>query len=337
MKDVAKAAGVSLSAVSRVLNNSGYISDDKRETIEKVIRKLDYRPNVIARSLVKNKTKTIGLCLPYLNSPFISSLMEGIEAKSEKYGYDVFMSHTRDNPDAERNAMFRMLDRQIDGIIVVPVVGDRHYFEEIIELTPTMILLRKPKDITRNLICAADYQAAKRSFSLLLENGHRDIGIIGGPLTVSTIRERWRAIKELLRKHRLKLPPERIVETPFSYQDSYTAAKGMLTQKNPPTAIYVMHYWASTALMRLLHEMRIKLPEDLSVVTYESFEDWNLMSPFHIATNIFPAVKIGEAAVTRLHELISGNKLFMDENMEIEQSFYPFDSVKDIRPASRGR
>lgn len=330
IKEVAKKAGVSIAAVSRALNNSGYVGVATREKVEEAIKELGYRPNALARGLVRNESRTIGLCLPYLTTPFISSLMEGVEAESNKYGYDVFMCHTREDPNAEKNAMMRMLSRQVDGIIAVPVIGDTHYIEEITETVPTMLLLRKPKGMERNLIRIADYQGARQSFSLLLEKGHRDIGVIGGSENVSTIRERWRGIRDLCEERGISLDASRTVETKFAYQDSYLAAKRMLESDKRPTAIYAMHYWASTALIRVLLEMGLKPPDDISVVAYESFEDWNLMSPLRLATNIFRADKFGSAAVEKLHQLIAGKQLFMPENIEIEQTFYPYDSVMDV-------
>lgn len=329
IRDVAKAAGVSSSTVSRVLNNNDYISADKRKRVEAAIRQLGYRPNTLAQGLVSRKSRTIGLCLPYLNSPFISTLMEGIDAESEKHGYDVFMCHTRNDPEQEKQAMERMLDRRVEGIIAVPAIGRKHYFEDFLKLVPTILLLRRPVGVNRNLIYAADYKAAKRSFSLLLEKGHRDIGIIGGPREVSTIRERWRAINSLLREHDLKIPPERIIETGFNYREGYLGAKRLLD--SCPGAIYVMHYWASNALVRVLYERNIRVPRDLSVVCYESFEDESPMSSMQFATNVFPSQQIGMSAVANLHSLITRRQLFMDENLEIDQTFFPHNSVGDIR------
>ncbi len=329
MKDVARAAGVSAAAVSRVLNNNGYVGEEKRARVEAVIRRLGYRPNAVARSLVKSKSRTIGLCLPYLDTPFIAGLMEGVEAESEKHGYDVFMCHTREDPEAEKNAMIRMLDRQVEGIIAVPVLGGRHCFKDIVNLVPTMLLLRKPRGVDRNLIRISDYKSARRSFSILLENGHRDIAVIGGPPGVSTIRERWRAIRDLLREYRLELDPVRIVHTPFKYRESYEATRGLLAGGSRPTALYIMHYWGS-GVLRHIYDLGLKIPDDISVAAYESFVDWDFMFPLRLATNIFAADKVGVAAVSRLHGLIAEKRLFMDENVEIEQTFHPNDSVRNI-------
>lgn len=334
IRDVAKTAGVSPSAVSRVLNNNDYISDDKRERIENAIRRLGYRPNALARGLVKSRSRTIGLCLPYLNSPFISNLMEGIDAESERLGYDVFMCHTRNDPERERLSMERMLSRQVEGMIVMPTTHRKHYFEEFLHIVPTMFLLRKPAGITRSLVYASDNKAARRSFSLLLERGHRDIGIIGGPRGVSTIRDRWRAIRSLLREYGVTIPPERIVETGFNYREGYLGVKQLLEQR--PGAVYVMHYWAASAMARQLYEHDIRVPRDLSVVFYESFEDECMTFPTRIATNVFPSRRIGTAAVANLHNLISRGQLFMDANLEIDQTFFPHNSVRDLADCAAG-
>lgn len=336
IKEVANAAGVSRAAVSRVINNSGYVNAEKRARIKAVIEELGYRPDAVARSLVQSASRTIGLCVPYLNSLFIADLMSGVEAEADKYGYDVFMCHTREDPGRERDAVSRLLDRRVDGIIVVPVNGCDNHFTKIMKEVPTVFLLRKPDGVERNLILASDYEGSRRAFSLLLENGHRDIGIIAGPGEPSTVRERRRAVDDLLREWNIKPNPRRVVDAPLDYRQSYEAAKSLLMQKKPPTAVYTMHNWATQALIHLFYELRLRLPEDLSVAAYESYEEWNVISPIRFASNIFPTTKIGTAGMRHLHALIADQKLYMDENLEVEPTFFPQNSVKDIRKKTAG-
>ena len=336
IKEVATEAGVSLAMVSRVVNNSGYVQAEKRSRIQAVIKKLGYRPDAVARSLVSSSSRTIGLCVPYLNSLFIADLMSGVEAEADKYGYDVFISHTRENPDSERDAIARLMDRRVDGIIVVPVNSGQNQFKKIMKAVPTVFLLRQPVGVDRNLILADDYKGSRRAFSLLLDNGHREIGIVGGPEGLSTIRERRRAVDDLLREHNLEADARLVVEAPLDYRQSYEAVKSLLLRKKPPTAIYTMHNWATQALVHLFYEFRLDLPKDLSVAAYESYEEWNDISPIRFASNIFPTIRIGAAAVKRLHSLISGKKLYMDENLEIDSAFFSMNSVAELHaPAPR--
>ncbi len=331
IKEVANAAGVSLAAVSRVVNNSGYVNAEKRARVKAVIEKLGYRPDAVARSLVTSATRTIGLCVPYLNSLFIADLMSGVEAEADKYGYDVFICHTREDSASENDAIARLLDRRVDGIIVVPVNSSVNQFEKTMKEVPTVFLLRQPEGIDQNLILASDYKGSRRAFALLLENGHTDIGILSGPGELSTIRERQRAVDDLLREHNIEANPRRIVEAPLDYRQSYEAAKSLLSKKKRPTAVYTIHNWATQALVHLFYELRLDLPGDLSVAAYESYEEWNDISPIRFASNIFPTIQIGTAGMRQLHTLITKNKLYMDENLEVESTFYPQNSVKDIR------
>ena len=331
MKDVARAAQVSQAAVSRVLNNNGYVSDEKRVRVLRAIEKLGYRPNALARGLVRNQSRTIGLCLPYLNTPFISSLMEGVEAESEKHGYDVFICHTKEDPGVEERAVARMLERQVEGMLVVPVLGNRNDFATLLNAVPTLILLRKPRRITRNLVCANDYRAAKQSLGYLLDNGHRRIGFLKGPPRVSTIRERWRAISDLLKSRGIRQDPDLVAATSFDYQESYEAAMRLLAMKKRPTAIYALHYWGAAALLKAVNDLRLRTPEDVSLVFYELFEEWNYMTNMSVASNIFPASEMGRVAVARLHGLIRRGDLFLPENVVVEQEFHAHPSVRKIR------
>lgn len=330
IREVAAAAGVSTAAVSRVVNDSGYVNAEKRARIKAVIERLGYRPDAVARSLVNNSSKTIGLCVPYLNSLFIADLMSGVEAEADKYGYDVFISHTREDPASERDALSRLLDRRVDGLIIVPAAGGENQIGKVMASVPTVLFLRQPKGVDRNLILADDYNGSRRAFSLLLKNGHRNIGIIGGPADLSTIRERRRAVDDLLREWNIRPNPRYVVEAPLDYRQSYAAVKSLLLRKKPPTAIYAMHNWATQALVHLFYEFRLELPGDLSVAVYESYEEWNVISPIRFASNIFPAIKMGAAGMMQLHSLIAGKKLYMEKNLEIQSTFLPQDSIRDI-------
>ncbi len=330
MKDVAREAKVSQAAVSRAINQNGYVSDEKRDRILKAIRDMGYRPNALARGLVQNKSGTIGLCLPYLNTPFISSLMEGIEVESEKAGYDVFICHTRESGAQERNAIARMLDRQVEGLIIVPALGRGGNLGGLLDMLPTLFLLRRPAGVASNIICAADYEAAKKPLELLLDNGHRRIGFLRGPSRVSTIAERWRGIRDVLKKRKIPLDPELVMDTPFGYQESYEAARRLFAMADRPTAFYPLHYWGAAALLKAANDLRLRIPEDVSMVSFESFEEWNSMGSISVATNLFPAKRMGEVAMRRLRELIAGNRKTIGENIVIEQIFYPHPSVRRI-------
>ncbi|MCC8190627.1 MAG: LacI family transcriptional regulator [Planctomycetes bacterium] len=334
MVDVARAANVSQAAVSRVISGNGYVSDGKRQRILAAIKRLGYVPNALARSLASSKSGTIGLCLPYLNTPFIPSVMEGVEEAAERHNYDVFMYHTREDAVREAKAIARMIERQVEGMLIIPVLGGRHALLDAIHLVPTMILLRQPEGLDRNLICASDYAATQRSYEYLLDNGHRAIGIIQGPMTASTIRERWRGIQDLYRKRRLDMTATVVVQAGFSYQESYAVAHDLLERNGALTAVYPMHYWASAAVQRVAFEKHLRIPEDISVVAYESFEDWSYMANLRIATNIFPALEMGRVAVDSLHRLITTRQLFLEDNIVVPPEFLPFDSVKRLPGAA---
>lgn len=328
MKDVAKRAGVSQAAVSRVITGNGYISEEKRERILQAIKEMGYRPNVLARSLVQSKSKTIGLCLPYLNTPFISSLMEGIEAESDKAGYDVFICHTKESGAQEKKAISRMLDRQVEGMIIVPVLGRNAALNELIDIVPTLFLLRKPANVTTNIICAADYEAAKKPLSLLLDNGHRRIAFLRGPSGVSTIAERWRGVKDLMKKRNVPIADELVSDAPFDYRKSYEAARALLERADRPTGFYSLHYWGAAAFLKAANDLNLRIPRDVSFVSFESFEEWNYMNNVTVATNIFPSQRMGSVAMKVLQDLIVSNQKIVSEKIVIEQAFYPYPSVK---------
>ena len=327
IKDIAAYTHLSKSTVSRVITNNGYVSEEKRRIVEDAIRDLNYRPNLLARSLVQNQSRTLGVCVPFLNTPFFTNLMDGIESTAEHLGYDVVICHTRERVSLEEKSLCRMIDRRVDGLLVIPVDPKGGRIGSIIGTTPTVFLVRRPSEMQHiSSVTADDYHASRRALECLLQKGHRNIGIIRGPLELSTMRDRWQAAQDVLREYGVS-PDGRCIQcADLNFESSHCAAQRLLRETPRPTAICALHYWGCAGVMREVQLLGIRIPEDLSFSSFEIFDDWNDLLPINITSNRYPTRQMGEMSVELLQRIIQDAQ-HQPEHIQLSLEFRERSSV----------
>src|SRR5215468_2592225 len=124
ISDVARESGVSIFTVSAVVNNKAHVSKERRQRVEEAIRKLNYRPNLIARSLIKQKTQTIGMIVPDIANPFFPMVVRGAEDAAQQHGYNLLLCNSDDTLKKEENAIELLLSKRVDGILLTKAAGD---------------------------------------------------------------------------------------------------------------------------------------------------------------------------------------------------------------------
>ena len=282
------------------------MSEKSRKAVEKAIEELNYRPNVIARSLVSSQSNTIGVCVPFLNTPFFASMIEGIETEAENQGYDIFISHTKNSVEQERKAVTRLLERRVDGLIIIPVDNDGKGLEKALGNTPYVLLMREPINMSGyNSVRVDDYRGSRTVIECLLEQGHRKIGFIKDNSKISTTKDRWTAVTDVYNERGLHLDEKYIFSSTLNFDESFEAARKLLDSSNDITAVYTLHYWGCAGLLREAGIRGIKIPDDLSVSSFDAFDDWNTILPMKITSNIYPSMEIGVSGVNLLSKSIS--------------------------------
>ncbi|KMT21194.1 LacI family DNA-binding transcriptional regulator [Clostridium cylindrosporum] len=178
IEDVAKEAGVSISTVSRVLNNNYPVKKETRQRIEDAIKKLDYKPNPLARGLVSGKSNIIGVLVPNLKSLIYTEMISFIEQKLSQNGYDVMISTTNSNQEEEEEAIRRFLNRSVDGIIIIETELSRRddFLKDIMERTP-LIFVNAQNEATNN-IYVDNREAVENVINYFLKLGHTKVAIV---------------------------------------------------------------------------------------------------------------------------------------------------------------
>lgn len=310
IKEIAAAAGVSTATVSRVLNSSGYVSEATGKKVRKAMTELGYSPNLLARSLVTKRTNTIGLMIPHIASPFFSALSSAVEARADELGFNVILCHTREDSERERKSLAVLINRQVDGIIVTPVGKRWDYFAAAAAKTPLVFAARKSDDLPVSSVTVDNLAGSYRVMKHLLNLGHRRVGVVNGPLDVSSGRDRWLGARRVLEEHGLPTAGPHIAEGDFTAEAGYRLTAGILTATPRPTALFAANHLTAVGMLRAVREAGLRIPEDISVAAFEGFDDSVLDFLVHprLTANIHPTHAMGVTAVDLLLEQVRSSK-----------------------------
>ncbi|WP_416143644.1 LacI family DNA-binding transcriptional regulator [Planococcus koreensis] len=300
IEDVARQAGVSISTVSRVMNNTDYIADATRRKVQDAIDALDYRPNALARGLKQMKTDSIGLILSDLQNPFWLMVLEGIEDACQEAGYSLLILNSRDDPEKEGKNIKEFLMRQLDGIIINPASEDNPLFAALAaEAFPLLFLNRRVKGIEVDTVVADNFKGTMLAVSHLAALGKSRIAIFLYPANgISPRQERLEGYKQALAAHGLETDPAliKIVETK---EDCLAAMKQLLAGSGKPDAILSTNNRLTLEILDALGTLNIAVPQDIALLGYDETEWSKHLNP-PLTTIRQPAYEMGREAAERL-------------------------------------
>ena len=184
ISDVARESGVSIFTVSAVINNKAHVGKARRQRVEDAIQKLNYRPNLIARSLIKQKTQTIGMIVSDIANPFFPMVVRGAEDAAQRKGYNLLLCNSDDIMEKEERALELLLSKRVDGILLTKAAGDfspslRQMIKEV--NIPFVLVMRTFPALTKDAVINDDYQGAYEAVRHLARAGRRRIGLVSGP------------------------------------------------------------------------------------------------------------------------------------------------------------
>lgn len=199
LRDVAVRASVSIATVSHVFNETRPVLQVTRDRVLNAAQELDYKPNMIARSLRRKHTQTIGLMVADIDTPYFTELVHAVEATTDARGYSVILCNSGDNVEREARQIDTLLAKQVDGLILIPAAGDHAYLENLLKRGTRIVLANRfLPEIGCPAVIADDEQSAYELTSLLLRRGHRSIGAASWVEGVSTYEARWRGVTRAL-------------------------------------------------------------------------------------------------------------------------------------------
>lgn len=306
IKDVAREAGVSVSTVSRVIRKTGYVSQEKRENIEKVIEKLNYRPNAMARSLVGQQSHAIGLVVSTIQSPFLIGLLSASEEIARKNGFIIFVQHTHENPEMERDAVNKLLDWRVDGILSCPSKGcDPSVYEEAAKRVPVVFMGRYLPVCNAHSIESDNVGGAYDALNHLIQLGHRRIALLNGIQNISTSVGRWHGVQKAVEENGLDWDELIVRFIPNTIEGGYDEMMSIIQkEKSLPTAVYTDNNSIAAGVIKACEEARVLIPQRISLSSYDAFADMQLgelIQP-HVTANIHPTAEIARLATEMICE-----------------------------------
>jgi LacI family transcriptional regulator, galactose operon repressor len=276
LNDIASKAGVSVSTVSRVINNKTKkyrISSDTKTLVLKTAKELSYRPNELARGLRLKKTHTIGLIVPDISNPFFAHVTRIIQTNAYRMGYSLIVCNTDEDLDTEIEQIELMKSKGVDGLIIMPVgINYGHIEELLIKNIPVVLLDRCFDEIKTNSVVVDNYSGAYKATEYLVKSGHERIAIIQGLPKTYTNNARVKGYMDVLDKYKIPIDHSLIVGKDFRKENGYIETKFLLNLENPPTAIFTTSDLITLGAFQAISEENYKIPDDVSLVAFDDVD-----------------------------------------------------------------
>lgn len=269
IKDVARAAGVSVATVSRVYNSSAPVRQDTRDRVRAVAEQLGYSPHGAARSLITSRTHTLGVLLPDLYGEFFSEVIRGVDGAAQRAGYHLLVSSLRGESHGLEAALRSMRGR-VDGLIVMsPDLDAGAAGRSLPSGFPVVLLNGPPSDAAYASLVVANAEGAQAMVAHLAGLGHRRIALVGGAARNYDAEERRRGYRQGLGEAGLPWRPDYEVAGDFSEESGHAAALRLLSLPEPPTAIFAANDCMAIGALSACRDHGRKVPDDVAVAGFD--------------------------------------------------------------------
>ncbi|MBE0690940.1 MAG: LacI family DNA-binding transcriptional regulator [Anaerolineae bacterium] len=304
IREVADHVGVSPATVSRVLNNYPYISDEVRQNVLKAIAELGYEPNRVAQRLRATSSRLLGIIVTDITNPFLSTIMATIEAVFFKLGYSVMMSNTTADPKKELEYLSMMENEGIAGLVIAPTSENVERIAELaMEGLPIVVIDRRMSTERIDMVLSDNIAGAHMAVDHLIGLGHARIGHIGGPLHLTSGRERYQGYQEAMRAAGLPVEQSWVRFGDHRHESGYNSALELLEIDPPLTALFIENNMMTLGALNALHDKGIRIPDEIAIVGFDDTA-WarSLNPPLTVIAQ--PMVEIGLRAAELLQERI---------------------------------
>ncbi|AGK95748.1 LacI family DNA-binding transcriptional regulator [Clostridium pasteurianum] len=332
IKDVAKEANVSMTTVSRVINNNYPVKSETRKRVEKAIKKLNFSPNILARSLVNQNTKTIGVVTPSINNLFFPTVIKGIEGILRKNEYSIYLCDTDDKPEEEIDYIKSLLGRQVDGIISIDPKTenmDNGFYEDISKSIPLVCVNGYNEGVNCNFVLNDEASGAEQAMKYLIDLGHTDIIFIRGEKSYSyDLKEA--VYKKVLKENKL-LKNKKIInigegnsnDTVENTMDIIFKRLEKIKDKSP-IAFFTCNDLMALGVMNACKKANFNVPEDISIIGFDNILVSSLVEP-KLTTVDQNMYALGENAANRILHIIRNDdkeltKIILDTKLVIRGS-----------------
>ncbi|RLP98681.1 LacI family DNA-binding transcriptional regulator [Geobacillus sp. FSL K6-0789] len=305
IKDVAKRANVSTATVSRVLRNTGNVTEETRQRVLEAIEALNYQPNVLGRYLRRMETETVLVVVPDITNPFFSKVLRGIEAVALKHGYQVLLGDTQNDARLEEQYLNVLPQRQVDGMIFLTARIRKELMEEMARQFPIVLACEYLEGTDIPTVSIDNISSARKATEHLIRLGHCRIAHLSGPMNIILSRDRLRGYQQALAQHELEADAALVQEGDFTYESGYHLTLKLLALEKPPTAIFAANDEMAIGAVKAIRHRGGRVPDDVAVVGFDDIHMASIFEP-SLTTIAQPMFEIGQKAMELLLALIEG-------------------------------
>lgn len=325
IKDVAQAAGVSVATVSRYLNKKGYVSNESRDSIQTAIELLQYKPNLIARSLSTKQSNIIGLILPDITNPFFPELARAVEDIALTNGYTVVLCNSDQKSLKEKQYIEMLTQKYVAGFILTSSLLKTDYYKS---LGVPIVGLDRATSIPFPTVSTDNKKGAKLATEYLIKCGSRNIVCLRGPKDVGVAEDRLHGFLEGIQNRNVKY---HIIESPFDFESSMKIIHEYLSKNKNIDGIFASSDASAIGSIKAAHSLGIDIPGQLQIIGFDGVLLGEMITPAltTIAQNIY---QMGAKAAKLLIQQIEGEqpkeeRIQLDPTLVVRETTRKGDSI----------
>jgi DNA-binding LacI/PurR family transcriptional regulator len=313
LKDIASKLGLSVSTVSRALSDHPDINNDTKTTINLLVKKLGYIPNIIARSLKSQHSNQIGVIVPEIRHDFFASAISGIEEVAYQKGYTVIVSQSNEDFNREKINLNSMYLSRVGGIIISISQSTKtsKHFKQLLKNGVKMVFFdRVCEDLDVYKVVIDDFESSFNAVNYLLSKGYKNIFHFAGPQNLETCKRRKMGYEKALRDQNIN-PGAKIIEGGMHERDGYESIDKLLENNIMPDAIFAVNDPVAIGAFKRLKEQGIKIPGQVGIMGFSNNPITELVDP-PLTTIEQPAFEMGKAAAKLLIDQITGQAIHLN-------------------------
>lgn len=327
--DVASRAHVSVTTISKILNNKDNdISSATRDKVLKIIEDMEFVPSALARSMVTKKTNTLGLVIPSVSNEYFAEIASGVEKAANSLGYTVIFCNTDESEEREKECLHVLQEKCVDGIIMVPTRDSNENNQKQLKFNTPYVLIDRVFDSFTNETIRVSFdniQGGYMAGRYLLSNGHRKIGLIVGATTNKQSNDRIKGFKKALNEKKIELDEDLIFYGDYGYQSGSNAAEFFFNKD--VTAVFSLNDYMAIGFFKYYRSHKKSIPKDISIMGYDDISMSAITDP-GLTTISQPKIEMGRVAALNLINCILSKSYSKD--IIFEPELVERDSVRRI-------
>ena len=306
IKDIARMASVSHSTVSRALHKPSLVDPKTADKIQRIARRVGYRASAVARGLVTQRTRTIGVVVTTIADPFMSEVLSGIDEAANRCGYSVFLTESKTDSELEVKAVHSFAERWVDGIIVTSSrVGSLHFKLLLETKVPVVLVNNQHPEASPHSVMIQNVEGSRQAVQHLIRLGHRRIAYIRDRFGYKSDAERLAGYRAALKQSGVTFSKELVVCGDGKAEGGMVAMRNLLGLQDPPTAVFCYNDMTALGALRCIHDERLQVPQDISLVGFDDLFIASYTQP-RLTTVRQPRHQLGQLAMETLLKLMSG-------------------------------